>query len=171
MDVCRTRSADTSSVLRVRLGKPPWRTARLPPQQLCPCSRDPQHRHRRRHHGVCRTQCAMRRFMVLRGRSSTGSSRHPDSAKNCMACCLMLCFRGCWIEMSAGCNSAVWHLVRRARGTLDEQHGPIPSGKPSRGQRHSPTAAPNARTLVFAPKRQAIRSAPGTCSRCTSGFS
>ena len=29
MVVCRTRSADTRSVLRVRLWKPPWRTARL----------------------------------------------------------------------------------------------------------------------------------------------
>ena len=46
----------------------------------------------------------MRRFVVLRRRSSTTSSRHTDSAKNCMACCLMLCFRGCWIAMSAGCS-------------------------------------------------------------------
>ena len=56
---------------------------------------------------ACRTQCAKRRFMVLRRRSSTVSFRHTDSAKNCMACCLMLCFRGCWIAMSAGCSSAV----------------------------------------------------------------
>ena len=35
----------------------------------------------------------MRRFVVLRRKSSTTSSRHTDSAKNCMACCLMLCFR------------------------------------------------------------------------------
>ena len=33
---CRTRSADTRSVLRGRLGKPPWSTARLPPKQLWP---------------------------------------------------------------------------------------------------------------------------------------
>ena len=29
VDACRTRSADTRIVLRVRLGKPPWRTERL----------------------------------------------------------------------------------------------------------------------------------------------
>ena len=33
----------------------------------------------------------MRRFVVLRRRSSSALSRHTDSAKNCMACC--------WIEM------------------------------------------------------------------------
>ena len=36
----------------------------------------------------------MRRFVVLRRRSSSALSRPTDSAKNCMAC-----FRGCWIEM------------------------------------------------------------------------
>ena len=47
------------------------------------------------------------RFMVPRRRSSAASSRHTDSTKNCMACSLMLCFRGCLIEMSAGCSAAV----------------------------------------------------------------
>ena len=44
----------------------------------------------------------MRRFAVLRRRSSTTSSRHTDSAKNCMAC-----FRGCWIEMCCRKSSRV----------------------------------------------------------------
>ena len=44
----------------------------------------------------------MRRFVVLRSRSSTTSSRHLDSAKNCMAC-----FRGCWIEMCCKKSSRV----------------------------------------------------------------
>ena len=68
---------------------------------------------------ACRTQCTMRRFMVLRRRSSTASFRHTDSAKNCMARCLMLCVRGCWITTSAG-----------ARGTPDEWYGSEQGGLP-----------------------------------------
>ena len=45
---------------------------------------------------------SMRRFVVLRRRSSTTSSRHLDSAKNCMAC-----FKGCWIEMCCKKSSRV----------------------------------------------------------------
>ena len=44
----------------------------------------------------------MRRFVVLRRRSSSALSRHTDSAKNCMAC-----FRGCWIEMCCKKSSRV----------------------------------------------------------------
>ena len=56
---------------------------------------------------ACRTWCAMRRVPMRR--SSTASFRHTDSAKNCMARCLMMCFRGCWIEISAGCSSEEHH--------------------------------------------------------------
>ena len=44
----------------------------------------------------------MRRFVVLRCRSSTALSPHKDSEKNCMAC-----FRGCWIEMCCRKSSRV----------------------------------------------------------------
>ena len=44
----------------------------------------------------------MRRFVVLRRRSSSALSRHMDSAKNCMACS-----RGCWIEMCCKKSSRV----------------------------------------------------------------
>ena len=62
VDACRTRSADARSVLRVRLRQPLSERAQMLLQQLqihlqqlqmllqelSPCSRDPQHRHRRR---------------------------------------------------------------------------------------------------------------------------
>ena len=48
----------------------------------------------------------MRRFVVLRRRSSSTLSRHTDSAKNCMACC--------WIEM---CCKVLYHSL----------HGPLQS--------------------------------------------
>ena len=51
---------------------------------------------------LCRHAEPMRRFVVLRRRSSTALSRHTDSAKNCMAC-----FRGCWIEMCCRKSSRV----------------------------------------------------------------
>ena len=58
VDACRTRSADTRSVLRVRLRQPLSETAQMLLQQLLmllqelsPCSRDPLHRRRRRHGG------------------------------------------------------------------------------------------------------------------------
>ena len=46
------------------------------------------------------------------------------------------------------------HMVRRARGTLDEQHGPTTSGKPSCGQKfksHSRTQSKNPRFCTQAP--------------------
>ena len=55
------------------------------------------------------------------------------------------------------------HVALRMSSTDPLQRGSLSM------DRGSPTAAPSARTLVFAPKRQAIRSAPGICSRCTSG--
>ena len=45
----------------------------------------------------------MRRFVVMRRRSSSALSRHTDSAKNCMACC--------WIEM---CCKVLYHSFRGA---------------------------------------------------------
>ena len=45
----------------------------------------------------------MRRFVVLRRRSSSALSRHTDSAKNCMACC--------WIEM---CCEVLYHSLHGA---------------------------------------------------------
>ena len=141
VDACRSRSAHTRSVLRVRLRQPLSETAQMLPS-ACPralgilsivivvvvmedevrflrwlllfhlrlieeCDVEvlvaPSFRCDARAFPPLRRHAEpMRRFVVLRRRSSTTSSRHTDSAKNCMAC-----FRGCWIEMCCGKSSRV----------------------------------------------------------------
>ena len=82
----------------------------------------------------------MRRFMVLRRRSSTASFRHTDSAKNCMACCLMLRLLDrdvCWLQLRCVATRNEEHVALQMgstdpfqQGGLSMDRGTIPQQEP-----------------------------------------